>query len=132
MITLTTQITNPLDIAKLVKWEAVDVQDNDESSPPNVSVALRMYGPQSSQYGAVRMIYAFDTQASQCLRVNATPQNYDDLVKSVGVVCSGAYTALSSAWNGNTSGTGTKKKRLAAVEALLVSTGLLGSEFAGT
>ena len=45
MITLTTNILNPLDIPRLVKYEILNVVDDDVSVPPCLSIRLAVYGP---------------------------------------------------------------------------------------
>ena len=132
MITLTTPIDNPQSISRLVKWKLADAHDYDEASPPYLMMKIRTQGPGGTLYGADITLVAYDEIASTCLRVKAIPQSYGDLLELHSVAIPNLYSTLTAIWNGNTSGTGTKKKRLAAVEAALVSSGVLSPSFAGT
>ena len=132
MITLTTNILNPLDIPRLVKYEILNVVDDDVSVPPCLSIRLAVYGPGGLPYGDGVSLLAYDSQASTCLRVKGVPQSSSDLIEVYGATITGLYTLLSGVWNANTTGTGTKRKRMAALEAVLVTSGILSSAFAGT
>jgi hypothetical protein len=131
MINLTTNIINPLDIPRLVKYEILSVDDNDISVPPCLSVRIQVYGPNNLPYGDGVSLLAYDSQASTCLRVKSVPQSSSDLVEVYGVVITGLYTRLAGVWNANVSGAGTKRKRFAALEADLVASGILSTAFAG-
>ena len=74
MINLTTNIINPLDIPRLVKYEILSVDDNDISVPPCLSVRIQVYGPNNLPYGDGVSLLAYDSQASTCLRVKSVPQ----------------------------------------------------------
>jgi hypothetical protein len=65
--------------------------------------------------------------------VNPTPQGISDqFLYGSAVLTGNQYTALSAIWNGNCTGGGTRVKRLAALEAALVTAGVLPAAFAGT
>jgi hypothetical protein len=130
MKTITTPIQNPMDVPRLTKFEVVDVTENDDSTPPSMTVSVRAYGPGNLPYGGDITLTAYDSQASTCLKLNPLQQGYDDLLLVFGQVVANAYTTLSTAYNANVANA-TKRKRCLAVEALLAST-LLSAEFAAT
>jgi hypothetical protein len=130
MKTITTPIQNPMDVPRLVKFEVVDVAENDDATPPSMTISVRVSGPGNLPYGGDITLTAYDSQASTCLKLNPLQHGYDDLLLIFGQVVSNAYTTLSTAYNANIANA-TKRKRCLAVEALLAST-LLSAEFAAT
>ena len=130
MKTITNAINNPLDVPRLTKFEVVNVTENDDLTPPSMTVSVRVHGPGNVSYGGDISLTAYDSQASTCLKLNPLQQGYDDLLLVFGQVVANAYTTLSTAYNANIANP-TKRKRCLAVEALLVGT-LLSTDFAAT
>ena len=132
MINLTTNINIANDVPRITKWQVADAHDCANQTPPCLTLALNLLGPGAVIFGSYNLAI-FDTLASTTLTVNPTPQGISDQFLYGSTVLTGnQYTALSTIWNGNCSGTGTRAKRLAALEAALVSAGVLSAAFAGT
>jgi len=132
MINLTTNITITNDIPRIVKWQVADAHDCANQTPPCLTLALNLIGSGAVIFGSYNLAI-FDTLPSTTLTVNPTPQGISDQFLYGSTVLAGnQYTALAGIWNGNCSGAGTRAKRLAALEAALVSAGVLSAAFAGT
>ena len=132
MINLTTNITITNDIPRIVKWQVADAHDCANQTPPCLTLALNLIGSGAVIFGSYNLAI-FDTLASTTLTVNPTPQGLSDQFLYGSAVLTGhQYTALSAIWNGNCTGGGTRAKRLAALEAALVTAGVLPAAFAGT
>lgn len=132
MINLSTNITVANAISSLRRWQVLDVRDNANDTSPSLAVLVQVLGAGGVPYGNY-WLYAFDSQASQCLTVNASPQSTQDQLVTVAQSLAGTpYTTLAALWNANTTGGGTRGNRLKAIEAALVTAGLVSSAFAGT
>ena len=132
MINLTTNITILNDIPRITKWQVADAHDCANQTPPCLTLALNLIGPGAVIFGSYNLAI-FDTLASTTLIVNSTPQGISDqFLYGSAVLTGNQYTALSAIWNGNCTGGGTRAKRLAALEAALVTAGVLPAAFAGT
>ena len=132
MINLTTNITIANDIPRVIKWQVADAHDCANQTPPCLTLALNLIGSGAVIFGSYNLAI-FDTLPSTTLTVNPTPQGISDQFLYGSTVLAGnQYTALAGIWNGNCSGAGTRAKRLAALEAALVSAGVLSAAFAGT
>lgn len=129
------EITNA--IARATKWRTVRVEDFDQEATPYAVVTVQVCGadkggvPFSNTYGTYRLI-AMDSTASIVLRRKAAPQNYYDEFEVKSLVVSGLYAAVMAAYNANVTGANQTRKRCLAVDAIAVSSGLLGPEFATT
>jgi len=136
MINLTTNIENPRDIPRIVKWEIVDVNDYNRQVPPYLLVRVQIHGGDAETSNPYKdyVLCIYDAPlASTCLRKKDAPKGYDDLFELFSAVLPGdTYTQLAAAWNANTKDGGTRRLRDKALEAALVATGVLGTEFAGT
>jgi len=132
MINLTTNINIANDIPRIVKWQLVDAHDCATQTPPCLTLALVLSGTGAAVFGAYNLA-VFDAVPSTGLAVNASPtQVSDQFIYTSSVLTGNQYTALSTIWNANTTSGGTRAKRLAALEAALVSSGVLSAAFAGT
>jgi hypothetical protein len=132
MINLMTNINIANNIPRIAKWQIADAHDCANQTPPCLTIALNLFGPGSVIFGSYNLA-VFDTLASSTLAVNATPQGIaDQFLYGSAVLAGNQYTALAAIWNANTTGGGTRAKRLAALEAALVSAGVLSAAFAGT
>jgi hypothetical protein len=138
MKTLTTPIPVTYGVTEERKWwvtsfviRAEDPTGKTNGSyVPNASVWVAFRGNNENRWGALEIV-AYDTDASQCISVNAAPSasafGSDQLIPS-NRVCPGAYTAVAAA--ANSAGTLAAKKR--AIEDILVSANLMDAAFAGT
>jgi hypothetical protein len=135
------QLTTPIGVAnnvpRIVKFRVVGAQDFDEETPPYMIVKIQAYGPGAGDvnpYGDLKTLCVRDGSAlSTVLRVKATPQKMDDQIEVFDSVIGGTpYTTLSAAYAANVSGVATNAKRLQALQAVLVSAGVVSAEFAGT
>lgn len=134
---LTTNIDITNAIVRATKWRTVRVEDFDQESTPYAVVTVQVCGadkggtPFSNVYGTYRLI-AYDSLASIVLRRNAAPQSYHDEFNVQSIVTTGLYATVMAAYNNNVNGTDKTRKHCQAVDAIAVSSGLLGPEFAGT
>ena len=131
MINLTTNIPIANDIPNIRKWSVVDVHDYSNQTPPYLMITVTLFGPGAVAFGSYTLCI-YDAIASTVLQVNPSPQQISDQFVYANVILSGtAYTTLAALWNGATSPS-THAGRLKAVEAALVSAGVLSSYFAGS
>jgi hypothetical protein len=132
MINLTTNIPIANDIPRITKWQVADAHDCANQTPPCLSIAINLIGPGAVIFGSYNLA-VFDAIASSGLAVNPSPTGINDQFSYTSAVLPGnQYTALAAIWNGNCTGGGTRAKRLAALEAALVTAGVLSAAFAGT
>ena len=136
LVNLTTNIPVVNAVSSIRKWAAIDVADHAEQTPPYLLIKIQAYGPgsgTSDPYSSDLTLAIYDSQPCTCARVKAVPQSDSDQLEVYSVTLAGTpYTTLSALYQANTSGTGTKVKRLAALQAGLVAAGALSAEFAGT
>jgi hypothetical protein len=131
MINLTTNIPIANDIPKIVKWQVIDVHDYATQTPPYIMITIQLNGSGQVAFGTY-VLCAYDSIASTGLEVNPAPLQISDQFLYTSAILPGtAYTTLAAAWNGTTN-PATHAGRLKAMEALLVSSGLLTSAFAGS
>jgi hypothetical protein len=131
MLALITPIDVINNIPKIRKLDVVDVIDKADELPPYIVVKTVLYGAGGASFREqpYNLVVHNSGRNSTVLRVNATPTKILDQVVFASVDLSGnQYTALAAAWNGATT-PATRAGRLKAVEALLVSSGVLGPEF---
>lgn len=131
MINLTTNINIANEIPKITKWQVVDVHDYSVQAPPYIFVTISLFGPGAVTFGTYTLCM-YDAIASMVLQVNPSPQQISDQFVYANVILPGTpYTTLAAIWNGATS-PATHAGRLKAVEAALVTAGVLSSAFAGS
>lgn len=136
-VNLTTNIEVTKSVPRIVKWRVTSVQDCEDALPPHMLVQVQAYGAgagETNPYGMPHTLVVRDGQAlSTCLRVKASPQNERDQLEVHDKVIGGTpYTDLSAAYAANVSAPATNRKRLQAVQSVLVASGALSAEFAGT
>lgn len=125
MLNLTTAIQIAKPVPRVTKVEIVHIDDRNNV----IVIELKLWGPNDVPYPLTQLVSIVDGGPSNVLRVNSSPTTLLDQFQVLQVTLSGTpYTALAAAYH-NTSG---KAARRNAVEALLVSTGAIGPEFAGT
>lgn len=126
MLNFTTPIQIGKPVPRISKLEIVHVDDRDTC----IVLELKLWGPNDVPYPLNQIVAISDNGPSNVLRVNASPTTILDQFQVLQVTLSGTpYTTLSNAWHNATGGKAARKR---AVEALMVSTGAIGPEFAGT
>jgi hypothetical protein len=129
MINLTTNFNITLPISRATKWKVDRVDDQEDLTPPQLLVKVRFYDGNTEWPTNPYVLYIRDTTPSQILTVNASPMGLRDAFQIDESTLSGtAYTTLAAAYWA-ASGKSNMKK---AVENLLVSSGALPSQLAGT
>jgi hypothetical protein len=132
MITFTTPVSVVNNIPNLRKVKVLEVIDNYRASPPNLRIGLQILGSGSVPYGDLLWIYAYDAQASGVLAVNSVSATVlDQLVVVERSLAGTPYTTLAGIWHANTNAGGTRDLRLKAVEAALISNGLIDAALTG-
>lgn len=127
-ITLTTPIPVVNNIANLTKWAVVDYQDYQAATVPYVSLLVRVSGGGGKVYGLYRL-NATDAQNSLCLMPNPTSVSMNDQLMVGYRQLTTAYTTIT---NAHDTATGNNKAKLAAVEATLISVGLIDTALEGS
>lgn len=134
---LATNIDITNNIVRVTKWRTLRVEIFDQESTPYAVVTVQVCGADkggiaySNQYGRYRLI-AYDSLESVVLRRTVAPQKFCDEFEIKNQVASGAYSAVVAAYTANVSGIDRPRKQCAAVDAILVSSGMLDAVFAGT
>ena len=150
---LITNIDITKSIARITKWKTVNVDDKDaetvigEDGLPQISTPFAVVNvilcgadlkdvnnnnvPYSNVYKRYQLI-AYDSLPSIVLRRKAAPNGYYDEFELQSIIVSGLYTTVTTAYNANVSGADKTRKRCLAVDAIAVSSTLLGPEFAAT
>jgi hypothetical protein len=138
MKTLATKIAVPNVISEVCDWSVVGFQYNDGASPPFASVQVQLRGdngqplpsgnPHPFGQTFTLMIYDSTEDANFCLGLMIHPEatSGQELIGYKSISVPGAYTAIMNAFY-NSSG---KEAITAAVEALLLSTGIMSADFA--
>jgi hypothetical protein len=129
MIDLTTNLNINLVADRVTKWEVIRVDDQEDLIPPQLMVKLKFYEQTVPWPTNPYVLYIRDSTPSQVLAINSTPNGLRDALLTNETTLSGtAYTTLAAAYWA-ASGKFNMKK---AVENLLVSSGALPSQLAGT
>jgi len=147
LFALTNPIANSQDICPRITRASViravnelnTVDQSGNAIEPHIDITFRCFGPGNNDVTAIycdRTVSVYDNQASGVLCPNVSPQSYSDAVATKQVSITGAYTYYAGIFDANTTGTGTGKKRLAALQAAILAKagaadGLVTSEFAG-
>ena len=129
MITLTAQIPVVNSIANLNKFKVVNFNDPDGLNPPGAEILIQFQGSSGKIYlNGTFSLWAYDSGPCMTVIVNPNSISTTDQLMYAPVTIANCYTTISSAYYG---ASGKNAARLA-VEAALLSTGLLGSAFAGS
>jgi len=130
MKTLTTMITVVNNVTNIKKWQVTNFRDNDSAATPYATIDITIIGNGTVPYpppSGAYTIVVFDALPSTTLVVNAASTQMTDQIVASSAIFTGAYTACCAAFYGANKNAG----RLA-LEAYLLSSGILGSAFAGT
>lgn len=124
-------IKNPILVVRAVTqicgWKVVQYQESEaESSSPYVAILVRVFQDDLRHYGDYRLRAVADGN-SLCLFVNPEPTSMDDQLLTGYRGLDTAFSTLSKAYN---EAGGDSNDRLAALEDVLVSSGLLDPAFA--
>jgi hypothetical protein len=128
--TLTASITVVNAVTQIKKWKVVDYQDLLSAPVPAVRVQVLAYQNDTAPYGLYWLI-GYDAQNSLCLLVNPTPASMTDQL-ILGWQDQSASTPYTTITTAHDSASGNNKQKLLAVEAALISTGLVSAALAGT
>lgn len=131
MINCTTSINIVNNIPRITKWQVSDAHDHATQTPPYMILNVELFGPGAVTFEVYNCII-YDAVASTVLTINPAPQQISDQFLYTAAILANQYTVLSGIWNANVSGSGTRTKRLAALELALVSSGVLPSAFVGS
>lgn len=120
-------LATPIAVANAVpyvrRWRLLDAHDDASAKVPNMRFVVQALGNGTIPYKEYAL-YAYDG-ACRVLIVNPAPVTTIDTLAIDQQTLSGTpYTTLAAAWNSNTLG-GTRAARLAAMETLLIQTGMV-------
>lgn len=133
MITLTTPIIITNNIPRIIRFRLDDAHDYNGQTPPYLIMNLSLIGPGAVVFDTYNLLVRDVPGLSTVLSINPAPTEIKDQFQLASAALAGnQYTALAAVYAANTTGTRTKAKALAALEAALVGAGVLPAAFAGT
>lgn len=130
MLNLTTPIPSVGVFTECNRVKTVGVHDDEESNA--LVIKLKLLGPSGVEFPETKTI-TITNDKSNVLRVRPSATKLLDQYVVVQVTLTGnPYTVLREAYHANVTGADKPNGRKKALEALYVSTGAIGPEFAGT
>lgn len=122
------QLTTPISIPNVTRWKCLVATPFQDDDVPNVCVTVQFLSPSGVTYGLFKL-KAYDTQDSDYVYLNPDAMSsYGDRILRSTKTIANAYTTLLAA----STSAGNRSAQILAVEAALLTTGIVDATLVGT